>query len=207
MVTSSDGATWTVRTPAGAAGAIHAVTWDGTRFLVGGDWNYVVGTAAGFGSIGASVDGITWTIRNAATTAAIRGIAWSGARYVVAGDEVQTSTDGTTWTGASTQALYGVAWTGATFALVGGTSSLVYLTTDGATFTFGDSHVTNRLNAVVWSGAQLTAVGNGGVVSTSPDGSTWTPRSSGVTADLLGVAWSGARLVAVGTTGTVLLSQ
>lgn len=207
MVTSTDGSAWTVITPAGATGAIRMVTWNGTQFFVGGDFGYVVGTAAGVGDLAASADLTTWSMRDPSIDGSARSLAWSGSRYMLAIGGVQTSTDGINWgSPQSTQMLYGVAWTGTTFALVGALG-LVYLTTDATGFTFPQSQTQNQLNAVTWSGAQLTAVGNAGTVITSPDANNWTARTSGTSANLLGVAGSGSRLVAVGSGGTVLLSH
>lgn len=54
------------------------------------------------------------------------------------------------------------------------------------------------LNAMVWTGKQLVAVGQGGAVATSPDGIAWTSRSSGTSSNLEDIAWTGTQLVAVG---------
>jgi len=63
-----------------------------------------------------------------------------------------------------------------------------------------------RVNAVVWSGSQIVAVGVGGGIFTSPDGSTWTTQHSGTSQILGSVAWSGSQFVTVGSGGAILTS-
>ncbi len=63
-----------------------------------------------------------------------------------------------------------------------------------------------EFHSVVWTGTQLVAVADSGLIRTSPDGVTWTARTSGTTADFFSVAWTGSLLVAVGEQGTVRTS-
>jgi hypothetical protein len=93
---------------------------------------------------------------------------------------------------------------GSSFAIGG--YSYVPITLTGMPVTARVSGTTNRLNGVVWSGAQFVAVGDDGAIVTSADGATWTSRSSGTTAALEGVVWTGAEYAAVGDSGTFLTS-
>jgi len=66
---------------------------------------------------------------------------------------------------------------------------------------------TPALESVIWTGNQLVAVGNNGVVLTSLNGVSWTSRYSGTTKNLNDVTWAGSLLVAVGDSGTILVSS
>ncbi len=54
------------------------------------------------------------------------------------------------------------------------------------------------ISGVTWTGTQVVAVGNAGLVITSPDGVAWTFRPIGVADWLSAVVWTGTQHVAVG---------
>jgi len=59
----------------------------------------------------------------------------------------------------------------------------------------------------VWTGSQLLAVGESGLIISSPDGVNWTEHKTGYTIDLNCVLWTGAEFVAVGDRGLILSSS
>jgi hypothetical protein len=61
------------------------------------------------------------------------------------------------------------------------------------------------LSAVVWSGAQFVAVGDG--ILTSPDGVSWTGRMSPTAEWLNDIVWSGTQFVAMGYNGAIVTSS
>jgi hypothetical protein len=61
-----------------------------------------------------------------------------------------------------------------------------------------NSGVSNCLNAVIWTGAGLAAVGDTGTILMSNDGSTWTKKVSGTAAKLLSAAWNGSTYMVTG---------
>jgi len=65
-------------------------------------------------------------------------------------------------------------------------------------WTAKNSGTQNWLHSIVWTGAQLVAVGEKGTIITSKDGNVWALQKSGVITTLKSVAWTGTLLVAVG---------
>ena len=76
----------------------------------------------------------------------------------------------------------------------------------GVNWTPQTSATLNTISSVAWTGKQLVAVGDAGVIQTSPDGITWTQRKSPKANHLGSVIWSNNQMVAVGDGGTVLTS-
>lgn len=64
----------------------------------------------------------------------------------------------------------------------------------------------NTLNAVVWTGERLVAVGDAGTIMTSPEGENWTVQPSGTVDNLSALVWTGTQLLAVGQRGRILTS-
>jgi hypothetical protein len=90
-----------------------------------------------------------------------------------------------------------VVFTGSLFVAVG---TRIFTSPDAVTWTERPAPRAVNLRGVAWTGTQLVAVGEEGVVLTSGDGSTWVERSiPPVLSPLLGgVAASASRIVAVG---------
>jgi len=219
ILTSPDGVTWTSRT-SGTSSAINTVTWADNELLAVGYNNALVLT---------SPDGITWTPHSSNDSSMV-SVAWTGKQWVgVGGSPIMTSPDGVTWSKSATtssataSSLYSVAWNGIHSVAVGieypgGGGSSPY---EGTILTsINDSSWTTPaaggpvLQDVIWTGAQLVAVGFAANFSptvpivTSPDGVTWTNVTSGLssTLDLASVAWADSQLVAVGENGAILTS-
>lgn len=76
----------------------------------------------------------------------------------------------------------------------------------GVTWTPQSSGTERTLKGLAWTGSQLVAVGESGVILTSPDGKSWTTRKSEDFTDLNSVAWTGRQLVAVGQSGSCFAS-
>lgn len=187
--TSTDGATWTSRTPAGGfAGAFKGVIWDGTRFLAVGDT----------GEVQHSTDGINWTRANVSTTRHFRTIAFSGSNYVIISEDLAaghyayrttTPTNAASWStstvNAGTDNYSRVrAFRGAFYVAVGNTgggSSTIYKSADnGATWTniTTGTPLSNLVNALAVDGDKaLVAAGDGGRIWSTFDGTTWIQRA------------------------------
>ncbi|MDP2645520.1 MAG: Ig-like domain-containing protein, partial [Desulfobacterales bacterium] len=116
VLTSSDGAAWTVVATTGYPGSLYSapsIAYSGTQFvLVNLD-----------GVITTSPDGVTWTSRILGVPW-LRDIVWSGTQFVAVGGGgvIFTSPDGITWssqTPVATSNLGKVIWTGTQFLAVG----------------------------------------------------------------------------------------
>jgi len=77
---------------------------------------------------------------------------------------------------------------------------------DGANWSTQTSNTSGLLDAVVWNGKQLVAVGENGTIVTSDDGIAWSVQTSGTSDDLDDIAWDGMKYIAVGESGTMLTS-
>ncbi len=90
IITSPDGATWTLRTSNLTAVNGTALAFDGTTIVA----------VAASGKISSSTDGITWTARTSNTTNGLNGVAYNGTIFCAVGNSnaVVTSPDGITWT-------------------------------------------------------------------------------------------------------------
>jgi hypothetical protein len=74
---------------------------------------------------------------------------------------------------------------------------------------WGEGEIATRdLNAVVWTGSEAVAVGEGGLVLRSTTGHyrNWTSVDVPKGADFTSLAWNEERLVAVGGNGTIITS-
>jgi len=183
----------------GTTNPLTDAVWSGTQFV-----------AVGFyGTILTSPDGKTWTSRTLGSAYHLKGITWSGTQFVAVGafGIILTSPDGVKWTARTTPTnyisdeLYDVVWTGTQFVVTG--VGTILTSPDGVTWTthaVGNAPLYGNaaLYHMVWTGAQLIAVGEYGTILTSPDGVTWSTQSAnkyGVT--LLDIAWSGTQFVVV----------
>ncbi len=223
ILTSSDGATWTMRSSPvtnSSTSNLLSVIWTGSQIVT-------VGT---FGTILTSPDGITWTLQTSNIidnpVSHLYSVTWTGSQLVAVGTfgTVVTSPDGVTWKeqyNITPQHLRAVINAGAQIVTAGigvtGTSS------DGSAWTVKKLEpATDTLYSVTWTGTQFVAVGGNGtnsspilvspnaVILTSADGVNWTPQDSKMTnnpaASLMSVAWMRIGLAAVGQNGAVLVS-
>lgn len=189
ILSSRDGAHWIIES---MGLSLKSVAWTGDRFVIGG---------AG-GTYLTSPDGLSWTIGYwPLTTFALYSVAaWPGGDAFGTEGDLLSTPDLTSWVSkAIGQTICtGLTWTGSECLAVCGDGSF-WSAADCQTWSSGMIAAANDQWAnVVWTGAQLVAVGAGGIVATSSDGVKWTTRASGTTQSLSGVAWSGQQLVAVG---------
>lgn len=176
--------------------------------------------AGGAGALWRSTDGERWTRvhDDAPRSPGYFDLFAAGGAYYAAGPELLRSTDGVRWarvwtseagTGPFPPAIRSMAAAGGRLYAVGDAGLL--LEGDGERFTVREPPVEGVLAGVTaWEdgGAQVVAVGFGGVVAVS-DGRSWTRVESGTSADLHAV-WhdaATASLVAVGNEGVALLSR
>ena len=180
------------------------------------------------GTILSSTDTVTWTQRQAGTTADLYGVAFGNGTFVAVGgttnSEILTSSDGILWTpqpAPGGNPLKAVAWGANTFVAVGEQGAIL-ASTNGLVWTQRPTGVLNTLFAVtatstdfdVLSGTPplFVGVGEQGALLTSPDGLSWSIRNSGTLVDLYCVASVGTRvaaasLVAAGAHGTAVVSS
>ncbi|MBI5609649.1 MAG: hypothetical protein HY902_12325 [Deltaproteobacteria bacterium] len=164
--TSPDGLKWT---PHGATG-FRAIAWNG-KFFVG------VGASCG---VGTSPDAVTWTNTQClpSRTNTLTAVVWTGSQFVAVGGKgiAITSVDGVKWedrTWDTKCEFAGVASNAAGFVIVGQhtypdlSSCLMTLSADGKNWAKADGIPGQGLNAIIWTGKQFVAVGNGGVILTS----------------------------------------
>ena len=78
---------------------------------------------------------------------------------------------------------------------------------DGLKWTKAESGTKARLNAVLWTGRSLFAIGDSGTFLTSPNGVGWTKVNTGIGDILVDMVWTGTRFVAVTLEGRILSSE
>ncbi|MEI7775752.1 MAG: PKD domain-containing protein, partial [Verrucomicrobiota bacterium] len=158
--TSPDGVVWTERAVSESTFNLYleCVTWDGTRFIVGGR-DYSDSSNFFYGVIYTSADGLVWTRRYSSSMGktVIRSVCAANNVILAVGDSgtVLRSVDGgTSWT-----AITGIP------SVSSGSMSCRGIAFGGGLF-------------VVTARAEPLVTGNG-VVCTSPTGETWTDQTSG----------------------------
>ena len=212
VATSTDGATWTVRTNPDATASWRSITWaPGIGFVAVAD--------SGTNRVMTSPDGVTWTARTASEANAWRAIAWSPELNLFVAvaasgtNRVMTSPDGVTWTNqtaAEANSWDDVTWSPDLDLFVAvsqdGTNRIM-TSPNGVTWTPRVAPGTNAWSSVAWSPqlSMFVAIANGGTnrVMTSPDGVTWTATSASVDNAWNSVTWAPAleSFVAVSSTG------
>jgi hypothetical protein len=101
--------------------------------------------------------------------------------------------------------LRGVAYGNSIFTAVAYYGEVV-TSSDGVTWTLGNTGKSVHLNDITFGNSIFVAVGYDGAIITSPDGINWTERDSEITTNLSGVAYGNSMFVAVGPFGTILTS-
>jgi hypothetical protein len=208
-LTSSDGITWSDRSPPAAATFNSVAYHNGTYVMVGSgvvvrssnavDWAEVPGVFSG---------GIDTIISTGTGFAAVG----HGTSSSFAANVLLRSADGITW---SEQVIPNPSsfWEGITsFA-----NQFVIAAFDGSILTSGDGvhwiERTDPAQADLFSAASgatgLVAVGDAGTILASGDGQRWIPQASGTTSRLSGVSYGAGTWVAVGNDATngVILSS
>ena len=200
---STDGITWTSRTP------VSGISWQDVTY---GNYGFV---AVGTNAVMTSPDGITWTSRTSASGNSWVSVTWGNGLYVAVstsgiGNRVMTSSDGITWTSrtsAADNSWNSVVWGNGLFVAVSssGTSNRVMTSPNGITWTIRTSAADNEWRDITYANRLFVAVassGTGNRVMTSPDGITWTIGTSAVDNGWYGVTYGNGLFVAVSITGT-----
>lgn len=198
IAVSTTGTAWIERdTP-----TIHVfkdAVWMGNQYVAIGDLGYIA----------TSPDRFQWTERDSGPRVlGLKDIAWNGRRVVAVGSSgrVKTSVDGINWEAGSighSMDVRDITAMGTTFVGVGGV--FAWMSENGMDWTRVNTGV--NLFAIVWTGDQLVAGGEDGIV-TSPDGATWTKRElpkEGLS--VRSIAWNGTSFLATAHGGTVLSSS
>lgn len=184
VMTSTDGITWTSRTPV-ADNSWNGIAWGHSLFVAIG--------STGTDRIMSSPDGITWTSRWT-TADSLRGICYSKELdlFVAVGNGgtnfCLTSPDGQNWTGRTLPNGSGnaVCWAAdqSKFVAVSNSGSFrVQTSPDGITWSNQNAAVANSWTAICYSPelnlfVSTSDSGTGDRIQTSPDGVTWTTRTS-----------------------------
>ncbi len=209
-----DGATWNLINLGAIFGwsdpayrMMYDIVWDGSQFVVIGDYGTVV----------TSPNGIDWTEQTSPTDAHLKAIVYDGSIFVAVGKDgaIITSPNGTAWTqrtsGTGSQ-LLDIIWDGSQFVAVGnpstaGESICVLTSPDGVTWTKHDDDFRASFAGVAWNGSDtLAAVGFNGTIAVSSDGADWDKISHGTVQTLSDVVWNGNQYVAIGMNGTIVTS-
>ncbi len=207
ILTSPDGVTWTAR----ASGITYPL-----RGVAFGNSAYVaVGMS---GNILTSPDGILWTARNSLITDNIYGIAYGNGIFVAVGGQanpvtgafsrtILTSPDGITWTiRLSDQTVSvvpaGVIYGNTTFVTVGQGGTVLY-STNGVSWTPGNTGVASDLKGITYGNGDFVTVG--ARILSSQAGASWSDVTPGLTFSYLsGVTFNNGNFIAVGLNSAVL---
>jgi hypothetical protein len=227
VLTSETGTAWTER-GTNLEKHMRQVAWTGKFLSALGEEGYT----------GRSTDGITWTAKQSdkiylliPTAAVWTGnelvwVGYSSSTAMLNGGMAATTKDGVVFKDISPSyscnGLYGAAWSG--YDATDGLSEdlngkLIGAGRNGEMFVmnyglwdsgkWGEGYIsTTDLNAVVWTGSEAVAVGEGGLILRSTTGHyrNWKTVSSPAGADLTSLAWNEDRLVAVGSAGGIITS-
>lgn len=216
VMTSPDGITWTARsTPTNPLNPTAQLTWisvvwNGTNYVAvaNGDDN----AASVLNSVMTSPDGITWTIRSAASADSWSCIAWNGSVLAAVSQtgKVMTSPDGITWTSRTAAAAnqwYGLAWGNGVFVAtsIDGVSNRVMTSPDGITWTSRATPNYGNWYQVAYGNGQFIAVSqdiaNPQSMFSNDNGATWSFRSAAAANTWMGVTYGNGLFVAVGESG------
>lgn len=201
ILSSTTGASWTVRSGPNGSGLKGVVFGGGTFVAVGTN-----------GLVRTSADGATWATPSSGTANNLNAVCYDGTRFIAVGDNstVLTSIDGSSWT---TQNLGtpGVALLGVSLGSGAGvTCGYVAVAGNGAIFSTADpttawtsrtSNTTNSLNGVTFASSKFVAVGNAGTVRTSTDGVAWTTQNPGTGNSFSAVAFGNSQFIGITGTG------
>jgi serine/threonine protein kinase len=192
IVSSTDGHTWTDRTPSDAAanGVLNGVSWNGREWLAVG---YLAGGSGPTSLVYSSPDGITWAnISPPDVRANLSSVASDGTDWIVVGTSGDGSPDQSGTRHAGPPALFSSA--------------------DGRSW--NDHSPTSGLGVltkVIWAKSEWVAVGGSyatdsfsagtaPLVLISDDGRSWRDASPlGMSGVLMGIGSNGSQLVAVGS--------
>ena len=199
VMTSTDGSTWTSRTPS------QGNTWNAVAYSPSLNL-FVAVSEDGTNRVMSSPDGTTWTNRTAAEANQWTDVTWSpslGLFVAVAQsgtNRVMYSSNGTSWSTASASAA--VQWQRVRWSPELGQfcatafEGNVMTSTNGTTWTARTPAAANRWYGLAWSpslGLWAASASNGLITDkmmTSPDGVTWTSRTAASNIIYVCGAWS-----------------
>ena len=138
-------------------------------------------------------------------------VRFANGQFYALGTQLLTSTDGLNWTERISQREGGMRLTSAAGGpgqtVVIGDEGLIFVTTDGATFTQVGGGTRNNLRSLVYANNRFTLVGNDGVIWNSTDGINFAEVASPTTNNLRAISFGNGTYVVVGDAGTVLTSR
>jgi photosystem II stability/assembly factor-like uncharacterized protein len=199
VLTSTDGRRWTRRAVPTRLN-LHAASWDGREYLVGGDR----------GRLFASATGVRWRRLRFPAFHSLRDIATTGGVTVIAGAGTIARRAGAGGWQLESEGLgrfqTSVAAGGGRFVVVGHNGEVLVSTDGGQTWTAGTSGVEVNLDRVVYAGGRFLATGEGVTIS-SPDGLHWSPMALPTRYSIRSISVTASQLVAVGDGGVILRSR
>ncbi len=205
ILASSNGTTWTTKSSdifnyPNNINTIADVTFGNGSFVAAGEGS------SSSGSIAASVDGVSWTIK--AIGPSMHKVFFGNNQFVAFGDRLWTSSDAENWTSRAWPAnmdfpKYDIAFGNSQFVLIG---TSIVTSPDCSIWTLQSAIIGYPLNSVTFGDNRFVIVGNGGEILTSPDGITWTNQSSGTSNDLYDVTYGLGQFVAVGKGNALFVS-
>ena len=197
VFTSTDGVSYTLQAKSTSIVCQGAFFVNGKYFQVGNEGMVVSTNGSDWAFPGASFLGVT---TNGSTHVAVGMVTSNDAA-------IFTSTDWINWTNRSaqvlaTKTLNGVVYGGGKFVAVGNVDAATYGTvatsSDGITWTIGNSGVADALRAIAYGNSKYVAVGLNGRIIYSSNGTSWTSVESNNTYGYYGVSFINNVFVAVG---------
>ena len=194
IVTSSDGATWSVQS-SGIESWLTAVAFGNGRFVAAG----------GPGVVVTSEDGTNWVRQPFPVGTYPNAIAFGNDRFVVGSYSfLFMSTDGEHWTGPtslSSAAIYSLAYGNGLFVGVGANNA-IFTSTDGISWNNQSPGFipVMQLMGVTYGNNRFVAVGYADTAN-SIDGTNWTRVPHGTATTLFSVAYGNGQYVGVGSNG------
>ncbi|WP_409562676.1 beta strand repeat-containing protein [Hyphomicrobium sp. MC8b] len=204
VATSPDGDVWTSYT-----GPSITASWDSIAY---GNGTFVaVASSSDAQQVMTSLDGITWTPRNAAVNSYWLSVTYGNGLFVAvaqsgAGNRIMTSPDGIAWTGrtvSEANAWMSVTYGDGLFVAVARTGTNRIMTSpDGINWTVRAAPEANGWYAVTYADGKFVAVageGNANRAMTSPNGINWTAHAVPELNDWRAVAYGNGMFVTVST--------
>ena len=183
----------------GTGSRLLDVSWDGARFVAGGDNAFLT-----------SQDGHQWQAASFGDDSFILSVASSGNLFVAVGGagRILSSTDGQIWqqqNSGTPVPLNNVLWNGGEFAVVGQSGTLL-TSTDAMDWQRQNLGSIAFLFGLAFGQDRYVAVGDQGTIVTGSPDTAWESVASGVTTILRDAVFANGLFVAVGDQGVLLTS-
>lgn len=200
LLTSADGSAWTRRAIPDSLYGLSSMVWTGSAYV----------SLCNFQSLCVSPDGIAWSKSGFSGPYQYSMLAFHKGRIYAFGTWMPliSSADGKSWDSEVQDVNYtyvGAASRGDTLLAVSWYGGILRFV-DNTHFAIEEVPGKNNLRAVVWTGSQFVAVGEG-MIATSADGKAWEKQMEGWGWDLNYVSKVGADWFAYGDTGMALISK